>query len=241
MTFWIELARWFATGENWTSDGGILSRTVEHLWVSALVCVIAVGISLPVAVWLGHIGRGGALAINVSNVGRAVPTLAALVVLALTPLGQSRTAVVVLVLVLFAVPPVITNGYVGMREVDRDTVDAARGMGMTGWQIARTVELPLAAPLIMNGVRQCVVQVIATLTIAALIAGPGLGRIISSGFGRQDYVQAYGGAIAVTVLALVAEGVFARIQRAVDPLAGARRRSPAVLVPPGSHAATFSD
>jgi osmoprotectant transport system permease protein len=120
------------------------------------------------------------------------------------------------------VPPVLTNTYVGMREVDRDAVEAARGMGMSGMQLLRKVEAPLATPLIMNGVRLATVQVVATATIAALVAGPGLGRIITAGFGRRDYPQMVAGAILVAVLALVIEGLMELLQRRVDPLRAAR-------------------
>ena len=126
--------------------------------------------------WLGHIGRGGVLAVNVTNIGRAVPTFAVLTLLALAPapFGLNTTSTLT-ALVLFALPPILTNTYVGMREVDPGAVDAARGMGMSGWQVTRRVELPLAVPLLMAGVRLAAMQVVATATIAALVAGGGLG------------------------------------------------------------------
>jgi osmoprotectant transport system permease protein len=128
-------------------------------------------------------------------------------------------------LVLFALPPIITNAYVGMREVDRDTVEAARGMGMQSSQLLRRVELPLALPLILTGLRLAVVQVWATATIAALVAGPGLGRIITLGFRRQDIAQVVAGALVVAVIALVLEGAMVVAQRYLDPVARARRTS----------------
>jgi osmoprotectant transport system permease protein len=175
--------------------------------------------------WLGHIGRGGGLAINISNIGRAVPTFAVLVLLVL-PLGlERRTLATILALVLFALPPLLTNTYVGMREVDRDTVEAARGMGMTARQLVTGVEVPLAIPVIMNGVRIAAVQVVATATIAAIVAGPGLGRIITAGFGLQDQDEIIAGAILVAAYALVVEGLFALLQRVLDPQQRARRRT----------------
>jgi osmoprotectant transport system permease protein len=158
------------------------------------------------------------VALNIGNVGRAVPTLAVLVLLALAPppFGNDDLSVVTS-LVLFAVPPVLTNTYVGVREVDRAAVDAARGMGMSGWQVLRSVELPLAAPLVVQGLRLAGVQVIATATIAALAGGGGLGRLITEGFNRQDQPQLIAGAVLVAALALVVEGLFELLQRAVRP------------------------
>jgi osmoprotectant transport system permease protein len=212
---------WLADPDNWSGPAGIPARMLEHVQVSLIAVVIAAAIALPVALWLGHIGRGGTLAINVSNVGRAVPTFAVLVLLFL---AMGRTIwVTIIALVLFALPPILTNAYVGMREVDRDAVDAARGMGMGPLQLLRKVELPLAVPMVMNGLRLATVQVVATATIAALVAGPGLGRIITAGFGRQDLPQMVAGAILVATLALAVEGVMEVLQRRVDPLRRARR------------------
>lgn len=144
--------RWLTDPENWQGADGLLARTVDHLWLTAVATAIACVIALPVAIWLGHIGKGGTLAINISNVGRAVPIYAVLVILALTVLGRSVWTTII-ALILFAIPPLLTNAYVGMREVDRDAVDAARGVGMSAFQLVRKVELPLAIPLIMNGAR----------------------------------------------------------------------------------------
>lgn len=141
---------------------------------------------------------------------------------------------------LFAVPPVLTHAYVGVRSADPDAVDAARGMGMSGWQVLRRVELPLAVPLIMAGVRLAAVQVIATATIAALVAGGGLGVLIASGFGRQDVAELLAGALCVGTLALTVEGAMALLQRWVDPLRTPRRRRAVPVRPdgPGAGAGT---
>jgi osmoprotectant transport system permease protein len=222
MDLLLDAFRWLADPANWTGANGIVVRSLEHLQLTGLSVLLACLIALPVALWLGHLGRGGTLAINISNVGRAVPTFAVLVLLFLTPLGLSIWTTII-ALVLFAIPPILTNAYVGMRAVERDSVDAARGMGMTGWQLLRKVELPLAVPLIMNGIRLAAVQVVATATIAAFVAGPGLGRIITNGFGRQDYAQMIAGAILVAVLALLVEGLMEVALRRADPLRRARR------------------
>ena len=221
---------WFQDPANFQGEDGVWNRLVEHSLLTVTATLVAVAIGLPIAVWLGHIGRGGVLAVNISNVGRAVPTFAVLVLLSVGPIGADRLGpygraglATLIALVLFALPPIITNAYVGMREVDRDTVEAARGMGMRGGQLLKRVELPLALPLILAGVRLAVVQVWATATIAALVAGPGLGRIITLGFERQDVVEVVAGALIVAVIALVLEALMVLAQWLLDPVARARR------------------
>ena len=229
------LLDWFSDPVNWQGEDGVLNRLVEHGLLTLTATVVAAMVGLPVAIWLGHLGRGGVLAVNISNVGRAVPTFAVLLLLALGPIGTSyfgpygRAGLATLVaLVLFALPPIITNAYVGMREVDRDMVEAAQGMGMTGRQVLATVEVPLALPLIMTGLRLAVVQVWATATIAALVAGPGLGRIVTLGFVRQDVAQVVGGALVIAVIALLLEVLLVAAQALLDPVARARRISAAL-------------
>jgi osmoprotectant transport system permease protein len=221
---------WFGDPANWQGEEGVWNRLVEHLLLTITATVVAVVIGLPVAIWLGHVGRGGVLAVNISNVGRAVPTFAVLLLLSIGPVGADRFGpygraglATLLALVLFALPPIITNAYVGMREVDRDTVEAARGMGMRAGQLLRQVEIPLAFPLILAGVRLAMVQVWATATIAALVAGPGLGRIITLGFRRQDTVEVVSGALVVAVIALALEAGMVFLQWLLDPVGRARR------------------
>ncbi|MGW1197615.1 ABC transporter permease [Streptomyces sp. NPDC002536] len=212
---------WLSTGSHWTGAEGVWHRLGQHLFLTVACLLISCAIALPVAVLLGHLGRGGALAVNISNAGRAVPTFAVLVLLLLSPLGTHGSWPTVIALVLFAIPPLLTNAYVGMREVDRGVVEAARGMGMTGRQIVARVELPLAFPFIVTGIRSAAVQVVATTTLAALPGGGGLGRIITAGFRLTDTAQVVAGALLVAVLALLVEGVFVLAQRGLDPL---RRR-----------------
>jgi osmoprotectant transport system permease protein len=216
---------WFSDPSHWHGSDGVPVRFVQHIELSAVALAISIALALPLALWLGHVKKGGFLAINVTNVGRAVPTFAVLTLLALTSLGISNLSVV-LALVLFGIPPVLTNAYVGIREVDQQTVEAARGMGMTALQQLRRVELPLAVLLVLNGVRLAAVQIVATTTIASLVAGPGLGRIIQEGFATQDQPELESGALLVVVLALLVEGGFAWLQRGVDPVRRARRRTP---------------
>ncbi|MFD8567271.1 ABC transporter permease [Streptomyces sp. NPDC057694] len=204
---------WLADSAHWSGDDGIWHRLQQHLVLTLVCLVVSCLIALPVALVLGHLGKGGALAVNISNVGRAVPTFAVLVLLLLTPLGQYGEGPTVVALVLFAVPPLLTNAYVGMRGVDRGVVRAARGMGMTGRQMLWKVELPLALPMIMNGVRIAAVQLVATATIAALAGGGGLGRIITAGFNLASTPQVVAGAVLVAGFALIVEGLFEIAER----------------------------
>jgi osmoprotectant transport system permease protein len=221
-------------GANWSGPEGILTQLGQQLLLSVTALLLALAIGLPIALTLGHLGKGGFLAINISNIGRAVPTFAVLVLLSVGPLGTTvlgpygRAGLATLVaLTLFALPPIITNSYVGVREVDREIVEAARGMGMRGGQLFGRIELPLAMPLIATGVRLALVQVWATATIAALVNGPGLGNIITAGFFNSDYGKGLGGAIVVAVVAIGLEGLAAGAERLVDP----RRRAERSAIP----------
>lgn len=217
---------YLTTGANWTGTGGILDYLVQQLLLTASALALAIAIGLPLALWLGHIGRGGFLAINISNVGRAIPTFALLALLVTAdwpgvatfgPFGRAGIATLI-ALTLFALPPIITNSYVAVREVADEVKESARGMGMTGWQQFRRVELPLATPLIAGGVRLALVQVWATATIAALVAGPGLGRLITDGFANSNYGKGIAGAVVVAAVAMILEVLATLAQRALDPV-----------------------
>ena len=210
---------------NWSGSQGMGAYLVQQLLLTVTSVVAAAMVGLPVALWLGHLGRGGALAINISNVGRAVPTFAVLVLLSVGPLGTEQLGpygraglATVVSLLLFALPPIVTNAYVGLREVDREVVDAARGMGMRGNQLFRRIELPLALPLIVSGIRLAVVQVWATATIAALVAGPGLGNVVTEGFASSNTPQVIAGALVIAAVAVVLEVAMALVERAVSPV-----------------------
>ncbi|MFD0376429.1 ABC transporter permease [Streptomyces sp. NPDC127112] len=204
---------WLADGANWSGESGVWHRLAEHLLVSGIALGVACAVALPVGLWLGHVGRGGALAVNLSNVGRAVPVFAVLALFMVSPLRSAGYLPTVVALVLFAVPPLLTNAYVGMREVDRSVVEAARGMGMSGGQLFWRVELPLARGLVMTGLRSGAVQVIATATIAAMVGQGGLGRIITAGFNTYNTPQVVAGALLVALLALLVEGLLVAVDR----------------------------
>jgi osmoprotectant transport system permease protein len=216
MSVWRDAVVYLNDPFNWTRTDGILDLLRQHLTISAVAVLIAMVIAIPVGVLLGHTGRGGGFTVALSNVSRAVPTLALLTVFAVTPIGFGPTATTI-ALALFAVPPILTNTYVGFRQVDRDVVEASRAMGLSGRQVVVQAELPLAAPLLMTGVRTAAVQVVATATLAALVAGGGLGRIINLGFGQQDYGVVLAGAILVAVLAVVTELVLSALSWALTP------------------------
>jgi len=213
---------WLNDPLNWEGPTGVPHLTYEHLYISGAAVLIAAVVALPLALALGHLGRGGGFTVVVSNVSRAIPTLALLTIFAATSIGFGNRATII-ALAVFAIPPLLTNAYVGVREVDRDVVEAARGMGLSGRSVLLRVELPLAVPLIAAGFRTAAVQVVATATLAALVGGGGLGRIITDGFGQQDRPQILAGGILVALLALATEGTLALVQHSVTP--GRRRRS----------------
>jgi osmoprotectant transport system permease protein len=236
-----EAVRYLNDPFNWTRPGGILELLGEHLRISALAVLAAMVLAVPAGMLLGHTGRGGGFTVALSNVSRAVPTLALLTIFAVTPIGFGPTATTI-ALAVFAIPPILTNTYVGFRGVDRDVVEASRAMGFSRWQVATRVELPLAAPLLMTGIRTAAVQVVATATLAALVAGGGLGRIITLGFRQQDYGAVLAGAILVAALAVLTEVLLAALSWALTPgqrrlpfLQGrptARTADPAMAAPP---------
>ena len=221
MNFLGDVVDWFTTSEHWTGGAGAIHRLVEHVSMSAGTILVAALLALPLGIWLGHTGRFGALAINLSNIGRAIPSFAILV-LAVQVIGIGWKPAFV-ALVALAIPPMVTNAYVGMREVDADVRESARGMGMTGTQSLFRVELPIALPLVMAGVRTAAVQVVATATLAALVAWGGLGRFIVDGIAQRDFVQVFAGAVLVAVLSIVTEVVLAGLQRLIVPR-GLRQR-----------------
>jgi osmoprotectant transport system permease protein len=207
---------WLNDPLNWRGRSGVPHLLGEHLAISGLAVGAACLVAWPVAIWLGHIGRAGGLTGLLSTVSRAVPTLALLTLFAATPIGFGDPATVV-ALAVFAVPPLLTNAYVGIREVDRDVVEAATGMGLSPWQVLARVELPLALPLIAAGFRTAAVQVVATASLAALVGGGGLGVIVNNGFGRQFPGQILAGAFLIALVALLTEVALGMLQRSVTP------------------------
>jgi osmoprotectant transport system permease protein len=210
-----DVVRWFLDPAHYQGTSGVPNRIFEHLLMSGAALAASAAIALPVAILLGHYRKGGAVAINVSNIGRAIPSFAILVVAVQVVGIGARPAF--LALVALGIPPILTNTYIGLSEVSPELREAARGLGMTGWQLLVRVELPIAAPLIMAGIRTSAVQVVATATLAAEVAWGGLGRFIIDGFSQQDNVQIFAGAVLVALVATVTERGLGMVQRAVTP------------------------
>jgi len=212
---------WLKQPQQWHGPDGIPIRILEQLGYTALSLVIAALIAVPVGILIGHTGRGALFAVNLANAGRAIPTLGLLVLLAVT-LGFSPLAWLV-PLVLLAIPPILVNAYEGVAGVDPGLKDAARGMGMTPWQQIRKVEVPVAMPLIVLGLRTGAIFVVATATIAAYIGLGGLGRYIIDGLATENYGEVAGGAALVVVLALAVQAFFTGVRRLAVP-AGLRQQ-----------------
>jgi osmoprotectant transport system permease protein len=221
MNFLHDVATWFNDPSHWRGDPGIPNRLLEHIQYSICAIVAAIIIAMPVAVWLGHRRQFGTIAVNVTNVGRAIPSFAILVLgtqafglLELPVIGSFTTFVA---LVALAVPPLMTNSYVAVAEVPDEIRDAARGVGMSEIGMLRRVELPVAVPLLMAGVRTASVQVVATATIAAFVGAGGLGRYIIDGRATFDNTEIFAGALLVAVLSLATEVSLGFVQRALTP------------------------
>jgi osmoprotectant transport system permease protein len=231
MDFLAEVAAWFTDPASWSGRDAIPARVGEHLALSGVSLLAGLAIALPLGLFIGHTRRWAGAVVAITNVGRAVPSVGILgLALPLTlqlgwGIGVPPT---LLALTVLAIPPIVVNAYVGIRDVEPDLVEAARGMGMRESQVLRRVELPIALPVILAGVRTASIQVIATATLGAILSTGGLGRYIVDGIARQDYPQMFGGALLVMTLALTSEALFALAQQAaVSPgLRGASTRLP---------------
>jgi osmoprotectant transport system permease protein len=213
---------WLTDPANWAGPTGIPTRIAQHLWMSFLALVIAAALAIPVGMWVGHRKRFESLAVSIAYAGRAIPSFAVLVLVFILmvnvlPSLAFGTGPTVIALMLLAIPSMLVNTYVGIQGVDADTVEAARGMGMRERGVLFRLEVPLAAPLIMAGVRVAALQVVATATLAALIGGGGLGVFITDGFAQHDTPMLIAGAVLVSSLALLTEGALYLVERAVTP------------------------
>jgi osmoprotectant transport system permease protein len=213
---------WLRAPQQWHGASGIPDRILQHLGYSAVSLLIAALIAVPLGIFIGHTGRGTVVVVNVANAWRSIPTLG-LVVIAVIELGFSPLAWLI-PLVVLAVPPILVNTCEGVAGVDPDLKDAAAGMGMTPWQLVRKVELPVALPLIILGLRTGAIFVVATATIVAYIGNGGLGRYIIDGLATLNYGEAAGGAALVVVLALAVQVFFVIVRFLVVP-AGLRQQA----------------
>lgn len=230
----MNVVRWLTSATHWSGENGIPTRMFEHVELCLAAMGLALLIALPIGVLVGHTRRGATASISVANTGRAVPSFAVLVLafivfLRAAPKLAFGFGPTVVALMLLAIPPILVNTVVGIQGVDPDVLDAARGMGLGGGRVLRRIELPLATPLIMAGVRIAAVSVVATATLAALIAGGGLGRYIVDGFAQGDLTQAAAGAVLVATLAILTELLLGGVQRILTPRTSSQGR---LLQPP---------
>lgn len=215
-----DVVAYFSTAANWIGETGILVRTGDHLGLSLFALGVAVLLAIPPALYLGHTNRGGTFAVSVVNIGRAVPSFA---IVALTLPFTIRLGLgfglwpTFIALVALALPPLFTNTYTGVREVDAGLKEAALGMGMPPREILLRVEMPLASPVILAAVRVTAVQVVATATLGALVAWGGLGRYIIDGFAQRDFVQLFVGAFLVALVSVLVDALFGVMERRLAP------------------------
>jgi osmoprotectant transport system permease protein len=215
MHFLRQVVDWFFTASHWQGSAGIPHRVLVHMAMSAAAVAAAIVVALPIALWLGHVGRGGYAAISLANIGRAVPSFALLVIgFEIFGLGSKP---VFLALFALSVPPIVTNTYVAIRQVDPDIKEAAVGLGMTAGQVLVRAELPVGVPLIFAGIRTAAVQAVATAAIGAVIGWNAVGRYIIDGIAQQDHVEVVAGAVIIAVLSLLTEVGLAAVQRAATP------------------------
>lgn len=237
MSFLAHVFGWFTTSSNWSGSQGILLLFWHQLVLSAVVVVSAIALGGGLGVVLGHTGRGGLVAVNAANAFRAVPTLALLTLLAIQPaislkpasfLGSTNWSGFLaawIALTALAIPPILTNTYVGMREVDADVRDAAKGMGLTGGQVLRQVEAPLALPFVMAGVRTASIEVVATSTLAAYVSYTDLGTFVITGLNTNNSVVSFSGALLVAALAGLVAAALGILTRVLTPRPLRRRRA----------------
>ena len=216
MEFFGDVFAWFTDGANWSGVDGMPHRLWEHTVMCLAALVSAAVLALPVGMLLGHTGRGGALVINIANLGRAIPSFA-IIVLAAQYLEEIGAKPAYIALVALAIPPMVTNTLTAIEGVDPEVKESALGMGLTGWQVLTRVEVPMGMALIMAGVRTSGVQIVATATLAALVGWGGLGRYIIDGLATRDFVEVFAGAFAVAVLSIVAEVLLGALQRRLVP------------------------
>jgi osmoprotectant transport system permease protein len=211
---------WLTDAAHWTGPAGIPTRLVEHLALSGASLAIALAVALPAGIWIGHTGRFTGLAINAANAWRAVPSLAVIgivlpITVAIDPQLGFRVYPTLIAMIVLAVPPILVNTQAGIAGVDRDLVEASRAMGMSERQVIRSIELPLALPAILSGVRSAAVQVVATATLGAIFGSGGLGRYLVEGIAQRNVGMTFGGVVLVAALALAVEGGFVLLLRLI--------------------------
>jgi osmoprotectant transport system permease protein len=218
MDIFSQAAAWFADPDHWQGANGVPNRLLEHLLISGVSLLFGILVALPAGIWIGHTGRAATLVVNVANMGRALPSLAIIgLVLPITAAIDNQAGFkvypTIVAMILLAIPPILVNTYAGLAAVDRELIEAGRGMGMRGDQILTGLELPVAIPVILGGLRSAAVQVLATATLAAYFGFGGLGRYLIDGIAQRDEGQIWAGVFLVAGLAILSELTFATIQR----------------------------
>jgi osmoprotectant transport system permease protein len=229
MRTFVQALQWLVQASHWQGSESIPVRTFEHIEILVTSVAIACAIAIPLGLYIGHTRRLQFLVVSIANVGRSVPSfgilvIAYVIVLKVAPSLAFGFTPAVVALVLLAIPPILTNTNVGVRSVDPDTVEAARGMGLSEREVLLQLELPLAVRLIMAGVRTSSVTVVATATLSALIGGGTLGRYIVDGFAQSDTPMLVAGSILVAVLAILTEVLLGALERLVAPRMDSRGR-----------------
>jgi len=217
VNFFFDALAWIFSPDRLSGSNAIPMRLAEHLYFTIISVAIAAAIAIPVGYLIGHTGRGRELAVGISGAARALPSFG-LILLLVTIMGVLQVqAAAIIAFVILGIPSILAGAYAGLEAIDRRTIDAARGIGMTEWQILWRVEIPLGLPLLIGGLRNATLQVVATVTLAAYVALGGLGFGIIQGLPLRRFDQMLGSAILIAVLALVLDGIFALVQRAVLP------------------------
>lgn len=211
MNYLVEALQWIADPANQAGSSGVWARTWEHLWYTLLAVGLAALVAVPLGWFVGHTGRGRGLVVVSTGAARALPTLGVVTLVGLA-LGIGLVAPMV-ALVLLAAPSILAGAYAGLEAIDARTIDAARAMGMSEWQVLTKVELPLGLPLLLGGLRSATLQVVSTATLAAYVGAGGLGRFLFLGLKTQDYPQMLAAALLVVVLALLLDVVFEPSER----------------------------
>ncbi len=226
MNLFTDAFAWLLDPENWVGQNGLVELTGQHLWFTVLAVLFAAVIAIPLGWLIGHTGRGREWAVGISGAARALPTFGLLFLFVMLVGVRLAGPATVLVLVLLAIPPILAGAYAGLEVIDRRTIDAARAMGMTEWQILWKVEVPLGLPLLIGGLRSATLQVVATVTLAAYVGLGGLGLPIIQGIALRDYDRMLGAAILIIIIALTLDALFALLEKFAVPRGVRATRSP---------------
>lgn len=213
MNLFAEAIAWLLDPLNWQGSGSIAERVGEHLAYTAIAVLVAIIIAVPLGWWIGHTGQGKEIVVGITGAARALPSFGLIFLFVMLVGVGARVPAAVVVLMLLAIPPLLAGAYAGFEVIDRRTIDAARAMGMTEWQILWKVEVPLGLPLLFGGLRSAVLQVVATAVLIAYIGLGGLGYDIVQGIALRRYDQMLGSALLIIALALLLDAIFALLER----------------------------